>query len=301
MLLLEQCGRHLVMEPYLSSVVMSGQILEHCLAGERQHQMMAALTGGTQVFALAWAEDESRADPRWCETAATPTPDGFTLSGRKVSISHGARADTLLVTAQTNEGLALLLVDATTPGLEWRHAIGLDGRPTSELRLQEVKLLKSAAIATGDHALDAVERALDHGIAGLAAECLGSMGFLLTETARYLKTRQQFGRPLSDFQVLQHRLADAAIAVELTRSLTYLATASLDGNIAARKRTVSAAKVQLCRAARLVGQSAVQLHGATGLVTDLPISHHFTRLTMNTLLLGEEEWHLKRFAAIPAA
>jgi alkylation response protein AidB-like acyl-CoA dehydrogenase len=141
-----------------------------------------------------------------------------------------------------------------------------------------------------------VTRALDHGIAAVCAEALGSMAHLVEATCAYTKMREQYGAPLAKFQVLQHRMADMYIQTETSRSMAYLASLSLGAPELERMSHLSAAKAQVGRSGKFVGYSAVQLHGGMGVSEELDIGWHYIRLTLINQLFGDDAYHLQRFS-----
>jgi alkylation response protein AidB-like acyl-CoA dehydrogenase len=174
----------------------------------------------------------------------------------------------------------------------------IDGHSAAEIVIDGLRVDTDAVLGAADGAVPLVVRALDHGIAAVCGEALGSMAHLVTATAEYTRTRQQYGAPLARFQVLQHRMADMYIQTETARSMTYLASLSLQNPEPQRMRDISAAKVQVGRSARFVGYQAVQLHGGMGMSEELDIGHHSVRLTVIDQLFGDQAFHLQRFAAL---
>jgi len=171
------------------------------------------------------------------------------------------------------------------------------GGRAADLRLENAALGADALIGAAGQALPMVERAVDKGIAALCAEAVGIIAALNEATLNYLKTRKQFGVPIGKFQALQHRMADMFIAAEQARSMAVNAAVYADSADAAeRRRAVSGAKAYIGHAARLVGQEAVQLHGAMGVVDDVIVSHYFKRLTMIDMCLGDTDFHLASFS-----
>ena len=189
------------------------------------------------------------------------------------------------------------MVAKDAPGLARRDYPTVDGQRASELSFESVKVDADAVLGEVDGGLPLIEDVAERAIAAVAAEAVGCMDVLLSSTNEYLKTREQFGRPIGKFQVLQHRMADMFIACEEARSMCYVATLRLaDPDAAARARAVAAAKVQIGKSARYVGQQSVQLHGGMGMTDEMSIGHYFKRLTVIDTMFGDQNHHLKRFS-----
>jgi len=301
----QACGRGLVVEPYLATIVLGAGLLE--LAASQAHQPLLGrvLEGGCL---LAFAHYEPDAGDRLATVAtvatrATQTATGFSLTGKKSFVIHGAAADTLIVSACTDDGTpqprgeSLFVVNRHDPELQIRGYRTIDGLQASDVVLNGVAVPRSALLGEPGKAAPIIEHVLARANAALCAEATGAMQSLLERTVAYLRTRQQFGQPLARFQALQHRLADMAMHVEQARSMAYLAALKVDGADAmARGRIVSAAKVRVCSAADFVGKQAIQLHGGIGMTDALDVSHYFRRLTAITRTLGDEAFHLARFS-----
>jgi len=291
-ILMEQFGRRLVVEPLLSTAIICGRLVAS--VGGREELVDRIIDGNVQ-FALAHEEQGALA------ATVKRGNDGLTLSGSKPVVTNGAAADFLLVTATFEGELILLFISAATEGVEIEPLRGHDGHNLANVVLNSVAISQSDVIATGEQAEDTVGLALDWGTAALCVEAVGSMSALLEATRNHLKTRVQYGRPLADFQVLQHRLADMFIQLETARSIAFGALDSLAQPPARRQHLVSAAKIYVFRAANFVGKQAVQLHGGMGVSEELDVAHHFKRLTMAALQLGHERQHLFRFMGSPMA
>ena len=291
-LVMEAFGAGLLLEPYLDGAVIAPALIRRIAGADFQEQWLPRIATGDAVVVLA--HDDARGEP--------VTELGGNLSGRKAVVAHGDCADLLLVSAQTAQGGTGLF--AVTPGAEGVHLRGyptLDGRHAADLVLDNAPALRLDA---GDRTREAIEAALDLGLAALCAEAVGIMDATIAATTDYLKTRQQFGQPIGRFQALQHRMADMLLHLEQARSMSYLAAMRCtDADPAARRRVLSAAKVTVGQACRFVGQNAVQLHGGMGMTDELIVSHWFKRLTAIEMSFGDTDFHLQRFAATlaPAA
>jgi len=213
-------------------------------------------------------------------------------------------ADTLLVTARTaggqrdEKGISVFLMDKRAKGVSARDYPTVDGGRASEITFENVELPATAAVGEIDGGLALLERASDDAIAAHCAEAVGCMSVLTDATVAYSKTRKQFGKPIGSFQALQHRMVDMFMNLEQATSMTLMATLKLDAGDAERRKAVSAAKVQIGKAGRFVGQQAIQIHGGMGMTDELNVGHYFKRLTMIDTLYGNVDHHLKRFATL---
>lgn len=297
LLVMESFGRGLVLEPYLSTVIVAGHLIRDAGSDAQKEALLPAIAGGELMLALAHYEPGSRYEVSRVGTAAKADGGGWKLSGAKAVVLGGGAADKLLVSANTGKGISLFLVDHKAAGVTVRSYVTQDGGRAAEVRLDNVAVGADALIGAQDAALPTIERALDYGIAAMCAEAVGIMAALDEATLEYLKTRKQFGQPIGRFQALQHRMVDMVIATEQSRSMAMMAAVKADSADAAeRRRAISAAKAYLGQQARLVGQQAVQLHGGMGVVDELNVSHYFKRLTMIELTFGNTDHHLGLFS-----
>ena len=292
-------GRGLVVEPYLATVVLGGTAIAQGGSDAQKTEIIPAVIEGKTRLAFAHGEKQARYELNNVETAATRNGKGYTLNGAKRVVLHGDCAHKLVVSARTagaprdGAGITLFLVDAKTPGVAVRGYRTIDGLHAADIRLSNVQVGADAIIGQADSALPLIELIADRGIAALCAEAAGAMDGLNEATLEYLKTRQQFGVPIGRFQALQHRMAEMLIYAEQAKSMAYLAAVKVDSPDAAERRhALSAAKAQIGRSGRYVGQQAVQLHGGMGVVDELNVSHYFKRLTIIDQTLGDTDYHL---------
>lgn len=298
-ILAESMGRFAVLEPYVWTAVVGGVLLREGLRGERRRTLLEQMLAGDLHLALAALEDDVGQDFSRVTTEARPGVDGWTLHGRKAVVPNGGIADLFFVSARTPDGVGLFAVNRDASGLAIRPYRSNDGQTVAELRFDGVVArMEDCLSEPGQATLALLDLAADHGSAAVCAEVVGSCAWLVETTCTYLKTREQYGEPLAKFQVLQHKLADMYVAVELTRSMAHVAAAALSKEPADRMREVSAARLQAIRCARLVGRDAVQMHGGMGMSQELDVSAHFQRLTMSTLQFGDEVSHLARMARL---
>ena len=304
MIIAEAFGRALAIEPYFATVVLAGGALRHSGNDARLKELVPAIAEGTLTLALAHQERQARYD--LADTATTARADGkggYTLEGEKNVVLHGDSADKLIVTARTSggraerAGIGLFLIDSKASGVTRRAYPTLDGMRAADVTLSAVRVGPEAVLAAPDRGLAVLERVVDEAIAALSAEAVGAMAALHELTVEYLKTRKQFGQPIGSFQVLQHRAVDMLTAVEQARSMALFATMmAAEPDASERRKAMAAAKVQIGRSARLVGQEAIQLHGGIGMTMEYKAGHYFKRLTMIDMTFGDADHHLRELA-----
>jgi pimeloyl-CoA dehydrogenase small subunit len=303
MIVMEAFGRGLILEPYFATVVLGGGLLNRAGSAEQRSALIPQVTQGKLKLAFAHVERHSRWNLADVATTARRQGDGWILDGAKGVVLHGDCADKLLVTARVagqqhdRDGIGLFLVDGNAQGVTRRGAPTQDG-----LRAAEVTLAGAPAeVVLGEPggALPVIERVVDEAIAALCAEAVGAMGCMHEMTLDYLKTRQQFGRPIGSFQALQHRSVDMLTAVEQARSMAmFAAVMAGETDATERRRAVSAAKVQIGRSGRHVGQEAIQLHGGIGMTMEYKVGHYFKRMTMIDQIFGDADHHLTALARL---
>ncbi|RDK10126.1 acyl-CoA dehydrogenase family protein [Cupriavidus lacunae] len=301
MIVMEELGRALALEPFAESVVMAGGLLRRAV-GQRARDLLAAVLAGDDTVAVGWNEPGARFGLATVGTQARKQGDGWCLDGHKVAVIGAQWGSSLIVTARSGGaasdryGISLFLVERERPGVTLREYHTIDGRRAADVVLDGVMLPADALLGAEGQAFDLIERIADEAVAAQCAEAVGLMERMLEDTVAYTRQREQFGQPISSFQVLQHRMADMMIQVELARSSVYGATLKLDAEPAERARAASAAKVTTDQACRFVGQNAIQLHGGMGMSDELPVTHYFKRATVLGNTLGSADFHVRRFA-----
>jgi alkylation response protein AidB-like acyl-CoA dehydrogenase len=310
MLVMEQFGHGLLLEPYLSTVVTCGGLIRDAASDALKQKLLPQIGAGELMLSLAAYEAAGRYDLSYVGTTANETGGNWTLSGRKTVVMDGASANAFLVSARSGgkvgdrDGISLFLVPRDAKGLTLAAYATQSGARAADLLLENVVVGLDALIGAPARALPIIERAVDYAIAALCAESIGIINALNQATLNYLKTRKQFGVAIGTFQALKHKMADMLIAAEQARSMAIIAAVHADSKDAAdRRRNIAAAKAYIGQAARLVGQHAVQMHGGMGVVDELIVSHYFKRLTMIDLSLGDADYHLASFSntLLPAA
>ena len=299
MVITEALGHALVIEPYVDTVVVAGGLLERA-GGEQATSLLEKVVAGTAIVALAAGESES--GDRWQDVATTAERegDGWILHGRKAVAMTAPLASHLLITAKTQAGLSLFVVDldSVKSGLSLTGYRTVDDRRAADLVLDGLRLPAGALLGEDGQAWPSLEQARDEGAAAICSEAVGCMRKVLADTVEYCKQRQQFGVPIGSFQVLQHRMVDMHIELEQAVAAVLLAVLHLTDDPAVRARSVSAAKATVGRAARFIGQQAVQLHGGMGMTEELAIGHYFKRLTAMQYEYGTTDHHIGRYAEL---
>lgn len=303
MIVMELFGRALTLEPYLATVVIAGGVLRHAGSDAQKERLIAGIAEGTTTLALAHEERGARYGLAYVRSVAKPDGSGWVLDGQKILVLHGSTADTLIVSARVAgkhddaRGIALFLVDAKAEGVDIQPYETQDGQAAADISLSSVRVGPEDAIGVPGEAYPAIERAYHDAIAALCAEAVGAMDALHKLTVDYLKQRRQFGVSIGSFQALQHRAADMFIALEQARSMAMFATIMAGNDDRdARAQAISAAKVQIGRSGRYIGEQAVQLHGGIAMAMEYSAGHYFKRLTTIDQLMGDADHHLRLVA-----
>lgn len=299
MIVMEEFGKALVVEPYLQTVVIGGGFLKHSGHGQAA-ELIGQIVSGDAIFAFAYAEPQGRYNLVAVSTTAKKDGGGYVLNGQKAVVVGAPFATHLIVTARTGggprdaNGISVFIVPKSAPGVTTRDYPTVDGNRASEVTLENVKVGPEALVGPEGHGLPLVEKVVDEAIAATCAEACGVLRKLHEGTLEYTKQRKQFGVPISSFQVLQHRMVDMFIQLEQSISMTYMATIKL-GDEAERAKAVAAAKVQIGKACKFVGQNAIQLHGGMGMTDEMAIGHYFKRATLIESAFGSTDHHLARY------
>src|SRR5438105_1435417 len=302
MIVMQEFGRNLVVEPYFDTVVLAGGLIEDVASPEQRQAFLPKIMEGEAIWALAWAEGRSRYDFNYVTTTARRQGDKFVLSGTKAAVVGAPWADKLIVSARTSGGprdrlgVSLFVVDRHSVNLHLQSFKTIDGRRAAELTLMDVEVPASQLLGLEGWAVTALEACRDSAIAALCAEAVGAMSVLNSATLEYSKTRKQFGVALGSFQVLQHRMVDMFIALEEAISLTQHLNLTLAAREPHCSRLASGAKSKVGEAARFVGEQAIQLHGGMGMSDELNVGHYFKRISSINIQFGDPAFHLMRYA-----
>ena len=303
MIVMEECGKALVVEPYLGTVVIGGGFMTHgSYAGASD--VIGGIIGGEAIIAFAYAEPQGRYSWSDLKTTAKKDGGGYVLNGHKAVVIGAPYATHLIVTARTGgsqreaQGVSVFLIDKSAKGVTTRDYPTVDGFRASEVYLENVSVPADAMIGAEGQSLPLVERVMDEAVAATCAEACGVLRRLHEGTLEYTKQRKQFGAPISSFQVLQHRMVDMFIQLEQSISMTYMATIKLADSDLDRAKGVAAAKVQIGKACKFVGQNAIQLHGGMGMTDEMAIGHYFKRATMIEAAFGSTDHFLSRYETL---
>jgi len=297
-------GRSLILEPYLATVVLGGTALRHGGSDDQKAAVLAVVAEGSMKLAFAHSERQARYDLTDVLTVAKRSGGGWVLDGSKSVVVHGEAADKLVVSARTSgdrydeDGITLFLVDAAAPGVARRGYATRDEQRAADIAFSNVAMSDADVLGEVGQGLAIVQRVVEAGIAATAAECVGAMETMHSMTLEYSKTREQFGKPIGSYQVVQHRLADMFMTMEQGRSMAMLATMMVDQpDVEDRARKIAMAKVGVGQAGRYVSQSAIQMHGGIGMTEEYAVGHYFRRCMAIERMFGDPAYYLQKLAA----
>jgi alkylation response protein AidB-like acyl-CoA dehydrogenase len=302
MIVMQEFGRNLVVEPFFETVVLAGGLIEDIGSRVQRDQFLPHIMAGESIWALAWAEGRSRYDFEKIATTARRQGENYVLSGTKATVIGAPWADKLIVSARTSggprdrSGISLFVVDRHSANLHLQGFKTIDGRRAAEVALMNVEVPASQLLGTEGEGVAALEACRDRAIAALCAEAIGAMTELNAATLEYSKTRKQFGTTLGSFQVLQHRMVDMFIALEEAVSLTQHLNLCLAAGEPNGSRLASGAKTKVGYAARFIAEQAIQLHGGMGMSDELNVGHYFKRISAINVQFGDPAYHLMRYA-----
>ncbi len=307
MMLMEEFGKGLVLEPFLATVVLFGGLLNKAGSAAQKDAHIGAVIEGSLQGAVAFNERQSRYSLQDVKTTAVKSAEGYVLNGEKTVVLNGMSADQLIVSARTageqsdQQGVTLLLVDASSTGIEKTGYRMMDGQVVANIRFNEVSVSADALVGEEGQGVLALQSAIGEAIVAIGGEAVGIMDKLHTTTVEYTKTREQFGVAISSFQALQHRMVDMFMACEQTRSLVYRAACSVAGDSDEAAKDILALKVMIGRAGKLVGDEAFQIHGGIGMTDELDIGHYVKRLMMINTLFGDADFSQQKLAQLSVA
>lgn len=306
MLVMEQFGRGLVVEPYLANVILAGGVLRRVASDEQKAKWLSPLIEGEFQAALAFAEPQSRYTSANVMTTARRDGDHYVLSGQKSFVLNGDNAQMIVVPARTSgeqrdeAGITLFAAPADADGVVRQGYATVDGLRAAEIQLDNVLVPADCVLGQENDGYPTLSGVIDDATLAISAEAMGIMQTLHDKTVEYTKSRVQFGVPIGSFQALQHRMVDTLMFCEQSRSLLYWCVMLNDAGDPQAQRAISALKYQIGTAGIKVAQEAVQLHGGMGVTWDLDIAHYFKRITAIDLMFGNADHHLDRFIASSA-
>ena len=301
LVLMEQFGKGLVLEPFLANIVLGGGIIKRAASPAIKESIIPSLMEGKLQITLAYAEEQSRFDIEDVATAAREEDGGFIINGKKSMVLNAESADKIIVVTRTSgsqvdeNGISLFIVDASSEGVERQNFPTVDGLRASEITFEDVKVSSEALVGEKDKGFKILQAVVNDAILALSAEAVGAMEVLYKDTVEYTQQREQFDHALSDFQVLQHRMVDMFMEYEQCKSLLFRATLETVEDPDLAQRTVHALKHLIGKSGIFVGESAVQLHGGMGVTEELRIGHFFKRLLVIDSQFGNADFHLDKF------
>ena len=301
LVIMEQFGKGLVLEPYLASVVMGGGALNKGGTESLKKEILPGLVDGTKQLSFAYAEQQSRFDLEDVITSARKEKDTFILNGQKSMVQNAETADHIVIAARTSggqideNGITLFLVDASSEGLSMDNFPTVDGLRASEITLKNVSVNADRVVGNVDEGFEILQSVANDAILALSAEAVGAMEVLYKDTVEYTQQREQFDHPMSEFQVLQHRMVDMFMEYEQCKSMLYRATMESVQDPKAAQRTIHGLKHLIGKSGLFVGENAVQLHGGMGVTEELRIGHFFKRLLVIDSMFGNADHHLQKF------
>jgi alkylation response protein AidB-like acyl-CoA dehydrogenase len=288
-------GRHMILEPLLGTIVLGAAAIDIAGTEDQRREILPQIAAGKMRLAFCHTEPDAGYARNFVQTIARPIDGGFIVDGQKGFTLGAHAADLLIVSARLDSQagpVALFLVPSASEGVTLNTAMGLDGRRGAAIHFSSVQIEAGARLGNTRDAQPIIDPLIDRGAIAVCAEACGAMAVATLATVEYLKFREQFGQPLSKFQVLQHRLVDMSVACEQARVVVHAALEAIDEHAESAQRAVWLAKVQTARAARLVGTQSLQLHGGMGMTDELPIGHLYKRLMVCEAMFGDAEWYL---------
>lgn len=300
---LEECGRVLAPEPFVSTVLLGGNAI--LLGGNDvlKKDLLPGVCAGERILAMAFQE-HGRFNPYAIATQAVRDGDGYRIDGRKQFVLDAHVADALVVVARTSgepdvrDGLALFVVDSSAQGLEIHRNQMVDGRNAGDLVLDGVRVSGERLLGQIDLAAELLDAVFDRATIGLSAEMLGTFDEAFERTLEYLKNREQFGVKIGSFQGLRHRAADMFCELELARSVVREAITSLDEGREDLSEMASAAKARCSDVSSQITGEALQMHGGIGMTDEEEIGLFFKRAKSAELTLGDAAYHRDRYARL---
>ena len=301
MIVMEQFGKGLVVEPYMSSIILAGGLISKLGSDKQKDTIIPEIISGNQRYVFAYAEPQSRFDLFDVKCSASLDGDNYVINGFKSVVFGASMATHVIISARTSgdqrskSGITLFMVDIKSEGITLQNYPTIDEYRASEIVIENLKVSKDNILGSIDSSYEAIEEQIDLSTIAACSEAVGILQVLKDSTNDYCKNRKQFGQPIGANQVIKHRLVDMMIEYEQAKSILYMAvTADLSDPIE-RRKAASAAKARIGKAIKFVGENAIQLHGGMGVVDEYMISHFFKRATMIGILFGNVDFHMKRY------
>ena len=304
MIVMEQFGKGLVVEPFMPSILLSGKLISKLASESQANDIIPKIMEGGSRYVFAYAEPQSRFDLSDVKTSAVKDGESYTVNGFKSVVFGASMATHIIIAARTSgdqrseDGITLFMADIKSDGITLQTYPTIDEYRASEVVIENLKISSDMILGEVDKAYETIEEVIDLATIAACSEAVGVLQILKDSTVDYCKQRKQFGQPISKNQAIQHKLVDMMIEYEQAKSILYAAvTADLNDTVQ-RKKSVSAAKARIGQSIKFVGETAIQLHGGMGMVDEYMISHYFKRATMLGVLFGNVDFHLKRFVGL---
>ncbi len=304
MVVMEQIGKGLIVEPFFASIVLGGGVLKRAGNEAQLAELVPGVIDGSKQLTLAYAEEQARFDLHDVVTSARADGSDYVLNGQKSMVASAETASHIIVSARTSggqideKGISLFIVPADAEGVTLQNFPTVDGLRASEITLKDVRVSSDNLLGELDGGFPVLNAVANDAILALCAEAVGCMEVLYKDTVEYTQEREQFDHPLADFQVLQHRMVEMFMEYEQCKSLLFRATLeAAQGDSPEAQRSVHALKHMIGKMGIFIGENAVQLHGGMGMTEELRIGHYFKRLLVIDAQFGNADYHLHKFAA----
>lgn len=304
MVVMEQFGKGLVLEPFLASIVMGGGALKRGGSEALKSEILPGVIDGSRQLAFAYAEQQARFDLHDVTTTARQEGEAYVLNGQKSMVQNAETASQIVVSTRTSggqvdeDGITLFLVDADAEGITRDNFPTVDGLRASEISFKDVTVSANRILGEVGRGFEILNAVANDAMLALGAEAIGTMEILYKDTVAYTQEREQFGHPLSDFQVLQHRMVEMFMEYEQCKSMLYRATMeAVKGDSATAQKAIHALMHVVGKYGFFIGENAVQLHGGMGVTEELRLGHYFKRLVVIDSMFGNADFHLQKFAA----
>lgn len=301
MLVMEELGKGLVLEPYLATVVLFGGLLSRGGTAEQQADLIPSIIDGSCLGAFAYLERQSRFELADVKTSAVTDGDNVVINGEKVVVFNGSNANQLIVSTRTSggqhdeQGISLYLVPADAQGVSIASYRMMDGQVVANITLKDVTVPASNLVGAVDGGYSLIDEVVMEANVALAAEAVGIMGQLNSKTVEYTKTREQFGVAIGSFQALQHRMVDTFMCYEQVKSMVFRAVCAMTDAKEDARTAIHALKVIVDKHGRQIFGEAIQIHGGMGITDELDIGHYAKRLMMISTTFGNGQYHQGKF------
>ena len=302
-IIMESFGRGLVVEPYISTVILSGSILSFCPDSAIRNKIINNIINGVNKVSFAYAEPNSRYNLNDVSTIAKLEDKQWVLNGHKSVVFGAGQSNYIIISARTSgnrydeSGISLFIVESNNPGLEIQDYPTVDGFKAAEVKLNDLKISADNLVSKENEAYKIMKMSRDKTLVAVAAEASGIMSKMYEMTLEYIKTRKQFGVAIGKFQAIQHRTVEMLILSDEMKSLASMAALKANDSSEGNK-SIYASKIHIGIGGRKLAQEAIQLHGGMGVTEEMEIGQYFKRLTMLDTFLGNSDYYLGAYSKI---